>query len=87
MKWATKTLEGVGVVDNSNSSDVEDMDVSYDCELNLSSNLEPTSFQEVSTCDKRKESMQNEYDALMNNGTWKLVHPLVGIKPIGCKWV
>jgi hypothetical protein len=33
-----------GNVDNSNSSDVDDMDVSYDCELNLSTNLEPTSF-------------------------------------------
>ena len=31
--------------------------------------------------------MQNEYDALIKNGTWKLVDPLVGTKPIGCKWV
>ena len=23
----------------------------------------------------------------MKNGTWKLVDPLVGTKPIGCKWV
>ena len=33
-----------GNVDNSNSSDVDDMDVSYDCELNLSTNYEMTSF-------------------------------------------
>ena len=31
--------------------------------------------------------MQNKYDALIKNGTWKLVDPLVGTKPIGCKWV
>jgi hypothetical protein len=31
-------------VDNSNAGDVVNMDVSYDCELNLSTNLEPTSF-------------------------------------------
>ena len=31
--------------------------------------------------------MQNEYDALIKNETWKLVDPLVGTKPIGCKWV
>ena len=31
--------------------------------------------------------MQNEYDALIKNGTWKLVDPPVGTKPIGCKWV
>jgi hypothetical protein len=29
---------------NSNFGDVDDMDVSYDCELNLSTNLEPNLF-------------------------------------------
>jgi hypothetical protein len=33
-----------GNVDNSNSGDVVDINVSYDCELNLSTNIEPTSF-------------------------------------------
>ena len=63
------------------------MDVSFDCELNLSSNFEPNSFIESSECDYWKEVMQNEYDALIKNGTWKLVDPPVGTKPIGCKWV
>eukprot|EP00253_Pinus_taeda_P016505 PITA_16505 len=54
------------------------MDVSYDCELNLSTDFEPTSF---------KEAMQKEYDALIKNGTWKLVDPPLGTKPISCKWV
>eukprot|EP00253_Pinus_taeda_P010177 PITA_10177 len=31
--------------------------------------------------------MQNEYDALIKNDTWKLVDPPLGTKPIGCKWV
>eukprot|EP00253_Pinus_taeda_P028590 PITA_28590 len=31
--------------------------------------------------------MKKEYDALINNGTWKLVDPPLGTKPIGCKWV
>eukprot|EP00253_Pinus_taeda_P017039 PITA_17039 len=31
--------------------------------------------------------MQKEYDVLINNGTWKLVDPPLGTKPIGCKWV
>jgi hypothetical protein len=46
-----------GNVDNSNSGDVDDMDVSYDCELNLSTNLEPTSFEEATSHDEWKESM------------------------------
>jgi hypothetical protein len=33
-----------GNVDNSNLSDVDDMDVSYDWEFNLSTKLEPTYF-------------------------------------------
>lgn len=31
--------------------------------------------------------MQKEYDALVNNGTWKLVPLLANQKAIGCKWV
>ena len=63
------------------------MDVSYDRELNLSTNFEPTSFKEAASHDEWKEAMQKEYDALINNGTWKLVDPPLGTKPIGCKWV
>jgi hypothetical protein len=76
-----------GNIDNSNSNDVDDMDVSYDCELNLSTNLELTSFKEVVSHDEWKEAMQKECDALIKNGTWKLVDPPYGMKQIGCKWV
>jgi hypothetical protein len=31
--------------------------------------------------------MQKEHDALIMNESWKLVDPLFGTKPIGCKWV
>jgi hypothetical protein len=44
-------------VDNSDSSDVADMDVSYDCELNLSTNHEPNSFKEATSHDEWKEAM------------------------------
>jgi hypothetical protein len=76
-----------GNVDNSNSGDVDDMDVSYDYDLNLSTKLEPGSFKEDDSYDEWKESMQKEYDALINNGTWKLVDPPFGTKPISFKWV
>jgi hypothetical protein len=46
-----------GNVYNSNSSDVDDMDVSYDCELNLSTNLEPNPFEEATSHDEWKEAM------------------------------
>ena len=46
------------------------MDVSFDCELNLFANFEPTSFIEVATCDEWKEAMQNEYDAQMEPVSW-----------------
>eukprot|EP00253_Pinus_taeda_P017663 PITA_17663 len=63
------------------------MDVSYDCELNLSTDFEPTSFKEVASHDEWKEAMQKEYDTLIKNNTWKLVDPPLGTKPIGYKWV
>eukprot|EP00253_Pinus_taeda_P025146 PITA_25146 len=62
------------------------MDVSYDCEFNLSTYFEPNSFKEVSSHVEWKEAMQKEYDSLIKNGTWKLVDPPLGTKPIGCKW-
>eukprot|EP00253_Pinus_taeda_P025089 PITA_25089 len=63
------------------------MDVSFDCELNLSTDFEPTSFKEATSHDEWKEDMQKEYDALIKNGAWKLVDPPLGTKPIGYKWV
>jgi hypothetical protein len=63
------------------------MDVSYHFELNLSTDFEPTSFKEVASHDEWIGAMKNEYDALIKNGTWKLVDPPLGTKPIGCKWV
>jgi hypothetical protein len=33
------------------------MDVSYDCDLNLSTKFEPTSFEEATTHDEWKEAM------------------------------
>ena len=80
---SSKRDEDGGEADNSG----DDINVSFDCKFNLSANFEPTSFQEASTRVEWKEAMQNEYDALMKNGTWKLVDPPVGTKPIGCKWV
>eukprot|EP00253_Pinus_taeda_P024911 PITA_24911 len=62
------------------------MDVSYDFELNLSTDFEPTSFKEAASHDEWKEAMQKEYNALIKNDTWKLVEPPLRTKPIGCKW-
>jgi hypothetical protein len=76
-----------GDVDNSNSGAADDMDLSYDCELNLSTNFEPTSFDEVASHDEWKEAMQKEYDALIKNETWKLVDPPFETKSIGCMWI
>jgi hypothetical protein len=34
-----------------------------------------------------ERSRVEEYDALIKNGTWKLVDPPFETKPFGCKWV
>ncbi|MCY6488298.1 hypothetical protein, partial [Actinobacillus pleuropneumoniae] len=52
-----------GDVDDSDS--LVDMDVSYDCELNLSIDFEPNSFKEAASHDEWQEAMQKEYDALI----------------------
>ena len=61
--------------------------VTLDCELNFYSFDEPASFQEAITSDAWRRAMQREYDALIKNGTLRLVDPPIGTKPIGCKWI
>ena len=34
-----------------------------------------------------KEVADSEYQSLMENETWKLVHFPIGRKPVGCKWI
>jgi hypothetical protein len=72
-------------VDNLDSGDVDDMNVSYDYELNLSTNFEPTSFEEATSHDELEEAMHKEYDSLIKNAIWKLVDPPFRIKSIGYK--
>ena len=67
----SSTRKNGGDIDDSDSP--VDMDVSYTCELNLSTDHEPASFKEVASHDEWNETMQKEYDALIKNGTWKLV--------------
>jgi hypothetical protein len=50
---STRQYDG-GDVDDSNSSDANDMEVSYSCELNLSTNFKPNSFEEVVSHDEWK---------------------------------
>jgi hypothetical protein len=83
----SSTRQDGGDVDNSDSGDVNDMDVSFNCELNLSTNIEPTSFEEVASHDEWKEAMKKEYDAFIKNRSWTLVDSSFGTKPIGCRWV
>eukprot|EP00253_Pinus_taeda_P007650 PITA_07650 len=61
--------------------------VSHDCGFNQSTISEPNYFEEATNCDEWKDAMKKEYDALIKNGTWMLVDPPAGVKPIGCKWV
>ena len=58
-----------------------------DFDLNDSIVDEPSSFQEATTSDAWRSAMQREYDALIKNGTWRLVDPPISAKPIGYKWV
>ncbi|KAH9684575.1 hypothetical protein KPL70_013597 [Citrus sinensis] len=49
--------------------------------------LEPVSVKAALTNTKWKMAMQNEYDALQNNGTWTLVPAEKATKLVGNKWV
>ena len=55
------------------------------CEFNFSVDCEPTCFEEAASYEQWKDAMQKEFDALIKNGTWRLVDPPAGIKPNFCK--
>lgn len=64
-----------------------DMDVSYDYDLNLFIDFEPSYLKEGSYHDEQKQSLHKEYDYVVKNATQKLVDPLLGTKRIGRKQV
>ncbi len=54
-------------------------------ELKFSTINEPTTFEDTTSCNEWKDAMKKVYDSLIKNDTWRLVEPLIGIQPIGCK--
>ena len=86
----SKTLETEQTLQQSarRSTQTKIMPKRYDeIELNFSIVNEPTTFEEATSCNEWKDAMQKEYDALIKNGTWRLVDPPIGNKPIGSKLV
>ena len=56
----------------------------------LIENDEPTTYEESlnnSESDQWSIAMKSEMDSMYTNQVWTLVHPLEGIKLIGCKWI
>ncbi|WVZ20683.1 hypothetical protein V8G54_008005 [Vigna mungo] len=55
--------------------------------MSLSSEQEPTNYQEAIKQSYWKEAMKSEIEALVLNKTWDIVETPLNVKPIGCKWV
>jgi len=53
----------------------------------LLTHIEPTSYKQAMKTSEWCQAMQIEYNALMNNHTWSLVHLPPGREAIGCKWI
>jgi hypothetical protein len=53
----------------------------------LTSSTAPYNVQEALANPRCKAVMDDEYDALMKNKTWRLVPPQPGHNAIDCKWV
>ena len=49
--------------------------------------VEPVSAEEALSIPEWRTAMQKEYDALIENGTWKLASCLPGHYAIKCRWV
>src|SRR3989337_2039870 len=53
----------------------------------LSAVVEPTSYRAAMTQPEWQLAMAEEIAALERTGTWDLVSPPSGVRPITCKWV
>ena len=49
--------------------------------------IEPTSYIAASKHPAWRAAMNTEFNALLHNGTWKLVPPKPNMNLVGCKWV
>jgi hypothetical protein len=52
--------------------------------------FEPSSYSEAISCDNSSKwlvAMNDEFESLQKNSTWKLVELLAGKKPLKCKWI
>ena len=48
---------------------------------------EPSTYKEAVKHKEWQQAMVEEYQAVIDNNTWKLVDCPPSVKPIGCKWV
>eukprot|EP00253_Pinus_taeda_P031750 PITA_31750 len=48
---------------------------------------EPSTYKEAVKHKEWQQAMVEEYQAVIDNNTWKLVDCPTNVKPIGCKWV
>jgi histone deacetylase 1/2 len=53
----------------------------------LVTHIEPTTVRQALQSSHWVNAMKEEYNALLRNNTWSLVHPPAHKQPIGCKWV
>ena len=55
--------------------------------MKVASEQEPESFPEAARNPRWMEAMEEEMQALVDNGTWDLVPPPTHKKAIGCRWI
>jgi len=48
---------------------------------------EPTCYSQASQHAQWQKAMNEEFDALFQNGTWSLISPSLAMYVVGCKWV
>jgi hypothetical protein len=86
-KWAIQLLKDVRPDDQHKTGTRGSHNIEGNFSLIANDFTEPSSYKEAIKHKEWQQAMVAEYQAVIDNNTWKLVDFPPSVKPIRCKWV
>eukprot|EP00253_Pinus_taeda_P011197 PITA_11197 len=86
-KWVVQFLKDVKLDEHNKTGTIRGHRSEGNFALIANDFTEPSTYKEEIKHKEWQQAMIEEYQAVIDNNTWKLVDCPANVKPIGCKWV